>query len=120
MSPHKRLTFGAVFTLSACGPYIHTLVPNGVVKAGQIQHTSVSTGTLDIYYADKHYAGHFVADSTHHIGNEHQRFPARVAQPVLVAPDGDKLVCELQWARAGKPAGFCTDKTGKSFDVRFD
>ena len=119
MGPHRQLIIGAAFTLSACGPYIHTVVPNGLVSAGQIQHTSISAGTLEIYYAGERYSGHFVSDTTHRVGGEHQRFPGRIAQSVLVASGGDKLVCTVEWPRAGIPSGSCTDKTGESFDVRF-
>ena len=116
----RILVFVSALSLNACAFDSHTLIPDGPATAGQLQHASVSTGTLEIHYAGNRYVGEFVAESSHHILGEHERFPGRIARPVLVAPNGDRLTCEVQWARLGKPAGVCTDRTGKSFDVRFE
>ena len=109
---------GSLFTLSACAPHVHTLVPDRA-SAGRLQHASPGAGTMELSYAGKIFSADFTAESSRRINGVHQRHPGRIARPVLVAPDGDKLVCEVQLPSIGEPAGVCQDKTGSSFIVRF-
>lgn len=110
---------GGLLNLNACAPHVNTLVPDGA-SAGRLQHAPDGTGTLELSYGGKVYSGEFAAERSRRIHGEHQRHPGRIARPVLVAPDGDKLSCDVQWPDAGTPAGVCKDKAGGSFDVRFD
>ena len=114
----RLIAIGSLCSLSACAPHILTLVPDRA-SAGRLQHASGGAGTMELSYSGKSYSGEFAAESSRRINGEHQRHPGRIARPVLVAPDGDKLVCDVQWPNAGKPAGVCQDKTGASFAVRF-
>lgn len=105
--------------MTACAPHVHTLVPDRA-SAGRLLHASDGTGTLEVSYSGKSYSGEFTAERSRRIHGKHQRHPGRIARPVLVAADGDKLICDVQWPNAGKPAGVCKDKTGASLDVRFE
>jgi hypothetical protein len=112
------IAISSLFSLSACATHVHTLVPDRA-SAGRLQHASPGTGTMELSYAGKIYSAEFTAESSRRINGVHQRHPGRIARPVLVAPDGDKLVCEVQWPNAGEPAGVCQDTSGSSFPVRF-
>ncbi len=114
------LAISSAFSLNACAPLVHTLVPDRAATSGQMQHASGNTGSMEIHYAGNRYVGNFVSESSHHIQGDHQRWPGRIARPVLVASDGAKLACEIQWTSGGDPVGVCKDGMGRSFDVRFD
>jgi hypothetical protein len=113
------VAIGSALGLSACAAQVHTLAP-GKATAGRLQHVSDGSGRLELIYGGKNYAGDFVAERSRRIHGEQRRWRGHIARPVLVAPDGDVLSCDVQWPRAGKPAGTCTDKTGMRLDVRFD
>jgi hypothetical protein len=116
---HPIVAICSVIGLNACAPHVYTLVPEKA-SAGQLQYASDGTGTLQLKYSGKSYSGQFTAEHSRRIHGEHQRHPGRIARPVLVALDGDILICDVQWPNAGKPAGACEDKMGARFDVRFD
>jgi hypothetical protein len=87
------------------------------------RHISRSRGLadgLEVSYLGKGYFGEFTAERSRRIHGKHQRHPGRIARPVLVAADGAKLICDVQWPNAGRPAGVCKDNTGASLDVRFE
>ena len=105
--------------VTACAPHVHTLVPDGA-SAGRLLHANDGSGTLEVSYLGKSYSGAFTAERSRRIHGRHQRHPGRIARPVLVAADGAKLICDVQWPNAGRPAGVCKDKTGASLDVRFE
>ena len=115
------LAVGSAMGLTACAPHIHTLVPEKA-SAGRLQHSIDGDGKLEVSYSGKTYSGEFEVKSSRRIQGEHQRWPGSIARSTLVEPDGDKLICDVQWPSAGHPppAGVCKDKTGASFAVRFD
>jgi hypothetical protein len=85
-----------------------------------MQHWTAGDGLLEIQHGGKIYSGEINAEGIRRIRGERQRFPGWIATPVLVAADGDKIICDLKWGRGKLPAGSCKDADGAKFDVRFE
>ena len=113
------LALSGALGLTACVTHTHMLLPQKAVS-GRLQHASDGTGTMELAYSGKSYAGTFEAEPSRRIHGEHQRHPGRIARTALFASDGDSLSCDVQWTRGRDPAGTCKGKTGTSFEVRFD
>ena len=111
--------FSTAFALAGCAPLVHELVPDKAT-AGQLQHAINGDGRLELTYGGKTYSGELEIEKSRRIHGKVQRHAGWTAQTVLLAPDGDSLSCDVQWANAERPAGVCTDTRGRSFDVRFD
>ncbi len=114
------VAIGSALGLSACVSQVHNLVPDRLVSAGRLQRASDGSGTLEIDYSGKKYTGEFIVQSTRRIEGVHQRYPGRIAHPILVAPDGDKLTCDVQWPDVGKPIVVCKDTMEASFAIGVD
>jgi hypothetical protein len=112
------ITAATAIALSGCAN-VHTLVPERA-SAGWLDHTSATTGKLELTYAGKTYSGEFGIERPRSVDGEYQRHRGYMAKPSLVAPDGDWLHCEMQWPQGGAPGGLCKTASGSSFDVRFN
>ena len=113
-----RIPILVALSLSAC---VHTHRTTDVSEPiGELMHTEAGSGTLSIHYAGKRYSGEYEWAPSHRIQGEHQRYPGRTARAELLAPTGEKLLCELQWGQGIKPAGSCAEASGKSFDIEFN
>lgn len=114
------LAIGSALILTACAQHAHKLVPEGAAIAGQLRHGSGNNASLELHYAGNRYVSEFATESARRIQGEHQRWPGRIARPMPVADNGDKLACEVRFFVGAQPTGTCEDKAGKRFDIRFD
>ncbi|MPZ45748.1 MAG: hypothetical protein GEV05_20635 [Betaproteobacteria bacterium] len=105
--------------LSAC-LHSHQTISNLPAPVGELIHTEAGSGTLWIEYAGKRYTGEYEWQPSRWIQGERQRRSGRVARTTLVAPGGDTLFCDIQWGQGIRPAGYCLESSGKSFDLQFD
>ena len=105
-------------SLAGC-THMHTLVPQQA-SAGRLDHTSATSGRLELTYGGKTYSGEFGIERPRSVNGEQQRHRGYMAKPSLVAADGDTVQCDMQWPQGGTPAGVCKTASGSSFDVRFN
>jgi hypothetical protein len=108
-----------VASVSGCVHSHRTIsIPNGPV--GELVHTEAGAGTLSIEYAGKRYTGQYVSEPSRYIQGKRRYHSGRIARPTLIAPSGEKMVCDIQWGSGIDAAGFCEDANGQSFYVRFE
>ena len=108
-----------VASMSAC-VHSHRTISSPTGPVGELVHTEAGSGTLWIEYAGKRYTGQYLAKPSRYIQGKRRYHSGRIARPTLIAPSGEKMVCDIQWGPGIDAAGFCEDASGVRLYVRFE